>query len=222
MSRRKPGITGRPIGPLRAPLDYLLGTRSRVAVLRVLAAQGAPASQREVGRRSGVQVRSAQQALDLFVALGVASRVVGGRDYLVSLNRRHRLAREVAALFDAEAQLFHEVRRRLHAWARSAERRGQVRAVVLFGSAARGDDSPQSDLDVLVVTPSEAVRQAVADGCGAFAEELRADFGVDLRPLVMSLGEVRRRWRRRQLPLPDVVRDGVPILGPTPRELVRE
>lgn len=222
MARRKPGVLGQPTGPLRVPLDYLLGARSRVAVLRVLTGQGAPASQREVARRSGVQVRSAQQALDLFVALGVARRVVGGRDYLVSLNRRHRLARDVAALFDAEAELFREVRQRLHAWAQRGERRGQVRAVVLFGSGARGDDTPTSDLDVLVVTTSDAVRTRVTDGCRALARELRADFGVDLRPLVLSRRELRGRWRRRHPPLPDVLADGVPILGPAPRELVRE
>lgn len=221
MTRPKSGVTGRPAGPLRAPLDYLLGAPSRVAVLRVLAAGGAPVSQRELARRSGVQVRSAQQAIACCVALGVADRVVGGRDHLVSLNRRHRLAAAVSAVFDAEADQFRALRERLRAWGQERGRRRAVRAVLLFGSAARGDDGPTSDLDVLVVTADEGARRRIEEAFAVLADELRATFGVEARPLVMSRAGLRARWRRRLPPVSDIVRDGVPILGPTPRELVR-
>lgn len=213
-------MTGRPAGPLRAALDYLLGARSRVAVLRVLAAGGAPLSQRELARRAGVQVRSAQQAVELLAALGLADRLVGGRDHLVSLNPRHVLAPTVARLFGAEADLFRAVRERLSAWARSEGRRRVVEAVVLFGSGARGDDTPASDLDVLVVTAGAGARDGVEAAFGEVAADLRARFGVDVRPLVLGRDEVRARWRRRQPPLPDIVADGVVIVGPAPRELV--
>jgi len=220
MSRRRPGITGRPAGPLRVPLDCLLGARTRVAVLRVLAAQGSPVSQRELARRAGVQVRSAQQAVDLLVSLGVADRVVGGRDHLVSLNRRHWLFPAVVALFDAEAEQFREVRERLQSWARSGGRRRAVESVVIFGSGARGDDTAASDLDVLLVTSSDRVCERIVDAFGEVADELRSGFGVDARPLVLSRAEARSRWRRRQSPFPQVVRDGLVVLGPALRELV--
>lgn len=221
MPPRKPGITGRPTGPLRAPLDYLFGARSRVAVLRALAAQGSPMSQRELARRAGVQVRSAQQAVTVLVALGLADRIVGGRDYLVSLNRRHRLAPAVVTLFGAEAELFRGVRERLHAWARTGGRRRLVHAVVLFGSAARGDDTTASDLDVLVVTASDRARDAVAEAFGEVADDLRSRSGLDARPLVLSRGVLSARSRRRQPPLPEILADGLVIVGPALRDLVR-
>jgi predicted nucleotidyltransferase len=220
MPRRRVGVTGRPAGPLRAPLDYLVGAPSRVAVLRVLAAGGAPMSQRELARRAGVQVRSAQQAVELLLALGVVERIVGGRDHLVSLNRRHELAGRLVALFDAEAELFRGVRERLHGWAQEGGRRRIVSAVVLFGSGARGDDTPASDLDVLVVTAGSPARSRVEEAFAEVAADLRLRFGVDARALVLGRGEARRRWRRREAPLPDVVADGVAVVGPAPRELV--
>jgi len=220
MPRRKAGVTGRPAGPLRAVLDHLLGAPSRVAVLRVLAAGGAPVTQRELARRAGVQVRSAQQAVALLAALGLVERVVGGRDHLVSLNRRHVLAPPVVALFDAEAGVFRGVRERLHAWAGSGGRDRVVEAVVIFGSVARGDDTPTSDLDVLVVAAGPAARDAIEESFRDVAAELRRSFGVDARAYVLGHEELRRRWRRRESPVPEAVADGLTVVGRSPRDLV--
>ncbi len=39
---------------LHEPLGVMLGTRAKISLLRVLTAQGAPLSQRELARRAGV------------------------------------------------------------------------------------------------------------------------------------------------------------------------
>src|SRR3989304_2329780 len=75
----------------REPLAFALGTPAKVSALRALAGAGEPPPRRAPARRAGVQHRSARLALDELVLLGIVSRQVGGRDYLVRLNNAHPL-----------------------------------------------------------------------------------------------------------------------------------
>jgi DNA-binding IclR family transcriptional regulator len=82
-----------------------------VSVLRVLSADPAPISQRELARRARVPLRSTQAALRDLHALGVVRQMEGGRDYLVAMNMQHLLAPAVSALFSSESTFPLELRR---------------------------------------------------------------------------------------------------------------
>ena len=67
-------------------------------------------------------------------------------------------------------------------------RRFPVREVVLFGSKSRGDDDPESDIDLLVLTTRpllRAERGAIVDAL--FPIQLRHD--VVLSPLIVAAEE---------------------------------
>lgn len=208
-----------PAGPLRAPLSYVLGTPAKVALLRLLAPGGDPISQREAARRTGAQVRSAQRALDDLAALGVVARLAGGRDYLVRLNPEHRLAPALRMLFDAEADLFRTLRETLHAVA--TRHPPQPAALLLFGSAARGDDRLDSDLDVLAVARTATEAEAVLERLAAAAAGIRTTFGAELRPLVLTVAELRRQWRTGGSLPRRAAADALVVAGRPLPELVR-
>jgi len=205
---------------VRAPLDVLVGTQAKTALLRILTIRGAPTSQRELARRARIQVRSAQQALNDFVALGVVTRTVGGRDHLVALNPRHRLAPALSALFAAEAEQFLAVRQRLTAVATAGPERRRIVSLALFGSVARGDDGPTSDVDVVVIARDAAGRDGVADRLRAARDNLVETVGADVRVVAYTLSEARARWRRRVPLFVEIVRDGIPLVGPPLAEVL--
>ncbi|MEE8117120.1 MAG: nucleotidyltransferase domain-containing protein [Gemmatimonadales bacterium] len=213
MIPRRPGK--RPQGgPTREPLSYLFGTRAKVSCVRVMCAAGDPITQREVARRAGVQHRSAQLALDELVAVGLVSRIEGGRDFLVRLNDEHHLGSAVRSLFNAEAAQFLELRRRLVEIATGGARVREIRSAVLFGSVARGDDRPDSDLDLLLIVADAGARERLLERFYAAVPHLHARFGCRVRPLAYTLAESRRCWRAHEPPLPDVARDGLVLFGP--------
>lgn len=220
MSPRRRGISGLRSGTLRAPLDDALGARSRVAVLRVLAALPAPLSQRELARRAGVQVRSAQQAIEVLVALGLVRRTIGGRDHLVEFNRHHHLFPTVAALFEAEADRFRAVREALHTWANARGLAGTIQSLAIFGSAARAEDSSASDLDVLALTASGRGRADLDAAFETVSADLRERQGVQARLLTYSVSQARTMLRRRQPPIAEAMRDAIVLIGPPLRELL--
>lgn len=83
-----------------------------------------------------------------------------------------------------------------------------VEAIILFGSKARGDDDPESDIDLLVLTTRDLAgseRHAVIDAL--FPLQLRHDVVLSL--LILSAEE----WRRgtaSALPIHDeIIEQGV-------------
>lgn len=199
--------------PVRDPLSYFLGTRAKVACLRILALIAEPVTQRELARRTGLQHRTIQLALQDLVTLGLVTRIEGGRDFLVRLNREHRLAPAVHEMFRREAEHFLELRRALVEAAARGKRNAGLVSLLVFGSVARGEDDVSSDLDVMVIAADAAAREHALERLEAAADNLRRRFGVRLRPIGYTVARARRLWRARRAPFPDVGRDAIVLFG---------
>jgi len=77
--------------------------------------------------------------------------------------------------------------------------------IILFGSYARGDIRPESDVDLLIVMPLETkkpIRQAIE-----ILQNIEYDFGLDL--IVRSPEELERRIKLGDFFLQDAVEEGV-------------
>jgi predicted nucleotidyltransferase len=207
------------VSAVREPLSHALGTRAKVGCLRILSLIHEPLTQRDLARRAHFQHRTVQLALEELVALGFVSRIEGGRDFLVRLNREHRLAPAVEQIFRQEAEHFLELRRALveAAGGRASQ---EVLSIVLFGSAARSEDTLGSDVDTLLIAPDARVRNSALERIESSREPLLERFGVRIHPVGYSLSEARRLWRQRRPPLPEALRDGIVLLGPPLRELL--
>ena len=86
---------------------------------------------------------------------------------------------------------------------------GRVRAVILFGSKARGDADAESDIDLLVLVDAE--NSQFRSELWRIASDVSLDYNVVLSPRVF--GEARwAETRRIRLPLyRAIVADGVPL-----------
>jgi hypothetical protein len=117
-------------------------------VLDVLAGTTRPLSARRVSTlvRRGA-FNGVLKALDRLVEQGIVHREEAGRAYLHTLNRDHLAARAVESLASMRAELLGRLRAELTSW-----NPAPVHAS-LFGSAARGDGGPSSDIDLFIVRP---------------------------------------------------------------------
>ena len=86
---------------------------------------------------------------------------------------------------------------------------GEVKQVMLFGSKARGDFGPHSDVDVWIMTTHDdwRLRDAIV-GC---AFDLLIETGVFISPRVVSAQHVRRLRRSHSPLLEDVRKDGLSL-----------
>jgi len=118
-------------------------------VLAVLARADRAVTGRAIERESGGSHGGVQRALDHLVAEGIVIRERAGRAYLYRLNRDHLAAPWIEGLATLRLQLIDRLRSSIGEW------EIQPASSVLFGSAARGEAGPASDLDLLMVRPRD-------------------------------------------------------------------
>jgi DNA-binding transcriptional ArsR family regulator len=83
----------------------MLGSPSRVRLLRVLTQAASPLTGREVERRAGVAHRAAVRALGQLVEAAVVVVARGATAHAYRLSPKHPLSKRLTRLFDREAAM---------------------------------------------------------------------------------------------------------------------
>lgn len=133
-------------------LEALFGGPGRTAVLRLLASQTSELTGRQIAELVGMSQPGIAGSLNHLASLGVVQRRRAGRAILHQLDRENLLVQTIVLpALAAEANLIEDLKAQL----RAAFEPLAV-SLVLFGSVARGESAPGSDIDVLVVTADQA------------------------------------------------------------------
>jgi hypothetical protein len=160
--------------------------------------------QRVIGHGSHQGIRN---AADRLAGQGVVLRRSAGSANLYQLNRDHVAASWIEGLATLPAQVLGRLRDAINGWEQPPT------LVVLFGSVARGDATPDSDLDLLVVRPA---------GCDPDEPTWRRQLsqlqsngtewtGNDTRVLEFGEGELQDPGAGPVLA--DAARDGIELYG---------
>lgn len=198
---------------LDRPLDDALRDRSHVRVLRALDGlpRGLPASAREIARRAGISHPTASKILASLAQQGVVVVQRAPRADAYRLNPGHTLAERLSALFDWERA----VRSELVAFLLKAigEHAGRIDEVYLFGSAARGQFTERSDVDIALVAGGRR-EEDVARALEPVAQAVRLRFGNELNAVIGTarLEELRRRGSSKKL-WDRIAKEGVRLLA---------
>jgi hypothetical protein len=196
---------------LKHPLAVITPTVDGDA-LAVLARAEAAFTGREVHRLVGQYSEAGvRKVLTRLVEQGIVLIERAGPSYLYRLNRDHLAAPPIIALAGVRAEFLGRLRARLAQWDPPPV------YAALFGSAARGDMRPDSDIDLLIVRP-DAV-DPDDDHWNSQVHQLISDVtrwtGNDTRPLEYGDTEIRRALRRGEPVLEAVRAEGVLLAGPS-------
>ena len=183
------------------------GVRGRV--LEVLARTDAELTMRTVARLAGVSVNRAVAVLNNLVSLGVVERREAGSAALVRLASDNEAARSIVAL----AQLFDRVLVRLKEEASLI--RPAPAAMIVFGSFARGEARPDSDIDVMVVRADDIAEddESWIDAIGAWTTRARRITGNPVNVIEATASELPRLLKRRGSVWEEIANDGILLTG---------
>jgi predicted nucleotidyltransferase len=195
-------------------IDHILGTRTKVQLLRALVQLDSPVSGREAQRLAGIKsVSGAGHAFDDLTDLGILFREEVGGAHLYRMNREHVLAHALMDLFRAEERQLASLREILRERLETADLMAAVRSVVIFGSIARGETRPDSDLDLLVVVDNEDAIGLVGAALLDAGAALRQRLGVRASPYVLSRERAEARQRQGDPLMAAIKAEGRTLLG---------
>lgn len=200
-------------GWLHEPLAAVLGTRAKVAVLRILWRAASAIPYREVVRRSGMAYGSIALALGDLTATGLVEELAGGRERRVQLRAGHRLAPAIGTLLHVDADYFAGLRVELRSIAHHAMADGLLSAAIV-GAAARRDEHLDDPVELALVVRDAAAVAPIRRRFDDAATTLRARFGVQLLLLTYPVGTARTMWRSRTPAALAAVRNAESLVGP--------
>lgn len=189
-------------------------------VLVALARAGAPMSGRQIaGLVEGQVGRSrVNGVLHELVQSGIVTCDAHPPAMLYRLNRAHVAAPFIEGLASLREQLLERLRKQAATWAVPAV------AVWLFGSAARGDGTVDSDIDVLVIRPDDVGDEdpAWVDQVDVWQTSVKRWAGNDCSALEMTARQVRQAVANGDPLVEELRRDAVWLAGGSPRDLLRD
>lgn len=191
--------------------DIVPGPRGMV--LATLVQLEVPVTVRALARHAAISPQGALRIVNQLSAAGVVTTQRAGRALLVALNRGHLTAGPLTALFSLRASLVEQLAVELAGWPSLA-------GAWLFGSAARGDGGPESDVDLLLVANGSLDGDDWAGATARLSDQVRAWTGNAVQ-LVEHTRRSFAQLLRRDNPLVAAVRaEGIP-LTPSTRELLQ-
>ena len=196
--------------------EYVILGENRARILHRLAVLAEPASGRRIHELSGVRaLRTTQRTLDELVAMGLVDMQKVGPANAYTLNPAHVLwgpIEEILATRTAVVSAVEEAVREVTA--------GVVVSAAIYGSLARGEAGPESDVDVLVVWEDETSadqRDAVLE---ALEEDVRRLTGNRVQVLAVTGAELARLVDHDDPLVASIRRDGRTVTGVEIRSLL--
>lgn len=176
---------------------------------------------RELARLAKVSTSTASTECRKLAMEGMLAAKSEGREKSYRLNLSNPIARKLSELFETERrEEFYRKNRRL-AWSlqdftkRAFDLLPQIQFIVLFGSAARGQSTRTSDIDLLAALPTveqEAFNQLMKSVDG-LAAEVRARFGFPLSVVSMTMKDFETALLERKRIGQDILREGIVLFG---------
>ncbi|MEX2608841.1 MAG: nucleotidyltransferase domain-containing protein [Gemmatimonadota bacterium] len=201
---------------LRFPLSAIFSSEGNVRVLRELFRHGGELSAPSIAKRVGLSRQHTTRILRGLAALEVVESVGVGGHPSHRARRIHPLYAVLDGLFHVEAQRFGEIADAIRTAARADP---PPEAVWLYGSVARREDTPGSDVDVAVVIPGgDMAVDRAADEIRERLARSEETLGFSASVVAISLDDVLRlsagdSWWT------NVTREAIALDGPDPAQL---
>lgn len=151
-------------------------------VLRVLARSGLEMSGRQIADAAGASPERVRQVLARLWNVGLVSLRHAGPSILYAANRDHLLWPAIQKLVVDADQVVHLLKVLIADAVQNVVDDVRVSdriSLALYGSVARGEARPDSDIDILLITPDETDRDGVESLVAAIIDAATAATGND-------------------------------------------
>lgn len=200
-------------------IEELLGQKSKVKILRHLVLNCIEDSGRRIAADIKMSPTKCHEALAELVDQGAVKVNVKGKMYLYSLNRGAYIVDAIIEpLFmkerDSISTIISDV---------SATIKKDTLSIVLFGSIAKREELPYSDIDILVIAKDGLAKRRIKKKLEDIAIDIHRKYRNELAPYVLTATEYLKRIKKKDSMLTDIEKSGRLVYGMTLTEItIRE
>ncbi|MBI1909502.1 MAG: nucleotidyltransferase domain-containing protein [Deltaproteobacteria bacterium] len=186
-------------------IEKLLADPIKIRLFSVLSQNRGGLSGRALGVLCSTSSFKIQQVVRELVAQGVLTESIAGRSHLYRLNLSHILVQEVIhPLLQFEGNLLKQLGAKI-----LKSLNPKPLAVIIYGSVARGEETAQSDIDLLLIDPEKGKLPNPAP----FAERIVRAYGNFASFKRMTVNELREKVRQKDPLIRNVVKEGRSLAG---------
>lgn len=189
------------------PLNDVLGSKIKINLLRVLSRTRSNHTGRELARLIGYSHNATRSALEDLERSGLVIQRQAGRANLYSIDQDNIIYTDILiSAFRIEDELMDRVAETV---AKQAGK--ELSSLLLFGSVARSDEDPGSDIDMVLVFKDGTDLQEKEDNVHDAAVEIVRRFGNRLSPIIVSESEFEKKKRSKTGLWREIAQTGVLI-----------
>lgn len=184
-------------------MEKLLGSKAKIKILRVLYRfPGKEFTTREISRLIGISHTGVLKSLKDLEDMNIIEVGTHGKAHLLKLNAESFIVIKILKIFEVERETFKHLIDEL----RKSTIDMNATSIALFGSIAKKNEDPMSDIDLLVITHD---RMSAEKRISELQNKFVKMFGNSISPLIMTPEEFKGRKKFTE----DVLNHSVLIKG---------
>lgn len=189
------------------PLDDIWNSEVKTRLLRVLYRTGGSYTGRRLAGLVGYSHTHTTATLADLEAQGLVKMRRAGNSYMFSVNINNEIVSGVLVpAFEFESELTNNLADRFY------DGLGKTLvSVTMFGSVARGEETVESDVDLLLVVKDGIDREKTESKVSEISHEAYLAFGCSVVPIVVTQVEYERKLKRKQGFWREIPKEGQPI-----------
>jgi len=189
------------------PLNEILGNKVQVKLLRVLVRTKSSFTGRELARLIGHSQNQTRLALEELERNGLVVWQSAGRSHLYSADKDNII---ITDLLEAGFRLEDNLLNQLAAGFFEEVGKDLV-SVVLFGSVAKGEEKPDSDVDLVVVVRDKVDLKSIEDLVAEASVKVAQRFGNQTTAIVVKKSDYEQKMKQKKGFWREVAKTGVKL-----------
>lgn len=197
-------------------LDNIFANASGIKVLRFLILHKPEMTGREIARFSGISHMQAHRLLNSFEKEGIVIKKIVGKSNLFKINEKNVIVNVfMNYLFKKEKNLIADLINGLF-----LKIKDNILSIVFFGSVARGNERPDSDVDLFILVKDKKAEALINKELKNLEVIFHEKTGNRLSPLVMQIADYKKRAKSKKTIISEII-SGKVIFGDTPDNIIK-
>lgn len=196
-------------------ISKIIGDSAKIKAIKLLMKQPDGISGRELGRLIGVSHFKSHAVLTELAQQGILTVRKAGKANIYQLNKRHLLIEKLRPIFRLEENIFTLIGDFL-----LSNLKPKPLSIILYGSVARNEERPDSDIDILVIYDDGVFHAGLSDEILEKGSDMPLRFGNCLSAIVVPLSKFQKGVKLKEPLFYRVFKEGRAIAGLSVNEVL--